>query len=124
MTDTHHPPASHFVDVEKLAWQATRFPGVTMKILWQDENSDAFTGLFRCEPGAQLPRHRHADIEQTYVLEGSLVDEDGTCTRGNFVWREANSIHAAHAPDGCLLLGIFRKPNEFLENVTPGSSSP
>ena len=115
MKGEQDPSGSHFVDVQQLAWQPTRFPGITMKILWQDDQGDAFTGLFRCEAGAELPLHRHTDVEQTYVLEGSLVDEAGSCTTGNFVWREPGSVHAAHSPDGCLLLGIFRKPNEFLD---------
>jgi len=114
---------SHFIDVQQLEWQPTQFPGITMKILWQDDQSDSFTGLFRCEPGAQLPLHRHADVEQTYVLEGSLVDDTGTCTTGNFVWRERGSVHAAHSPDGCLLLGIFQKPNEFLDPDSENSNS-
>ena len=48
------------------------------------------------------------------MLEGSLVDEDGTCTAGNFVWRRAGSVHSAWSPEGCLVLGIFEAPNEFL----------
>ena len=28
-------------------------------------------------PGATLPDHEHVLIEQTYVLEGSLVDKEG-----------------------------------------------
>ena len=115
MTSENKEPGSHFIDVQQLEWQPTQFPGITMKILWRDDQSDSFTGLFRCEAGAQLPLHRHTGIEQTFVLEGSLVDEAGTCTSGNFVWRERGSVHAAHSPDGCLLLGSFQQPNEFLD---------
>ena len=118
MSDGKQKSGSHFVNVQQLDWQPTRFPGISMKILWQDKQSQAFTGLFRCDAGAELPLHRHVDVEQTYVLEGSLVDDAGTCTTGNFVWREAGSVHAAHTPDGCLLLGIFQEPNEFLDPET------
>jgi anti-sigma factor ChrR (cupin superfamily) len=48
------------------------------------------------------------------VLEGTLVDDDGACTAGNFVWRRAGSVHNAWTPDGCVVLGVFEKPNEFL----------
>lgn len=105
---------SVFVDVDALAWQPTPHPGVMIKTLWQDENGDAYTALFRIEPGARLPEHRHTGVEQTYVLEGSLVDEQGECTAGNFVWRRPGSIHTAHSPNGCVALGIFQRPNEFL----------
>jgi len=114
---TLETPGSQFIDVSQLPWQPTRFPGIKMKMLWQDADSEAFTALFLLEPGASLPRHRHTGVEQTFVLEGSLVDEDGTCTAGNFVWRRSGSVHAAHSPDGCLTIGVFQKPNEFLEEL-------
>jgi anti-sigma factor ChrR (cupin superfamily) len=106
---------SVYVDVEQMEWQQTEHPGVTMKMLWRDERGESFTALFRMEPGARLPLHRHLGVEQTFVLEGSLVDETGTCTAGNYVWRHAGSTHSAHSPDGCLAIGIFQKPNKFLE---------
>ena len=65
--------------------------------------------------GARLPRHRHTGLEQSFILQGSLVDEDGACTAGNFVWRRPGSVHGAWSPDGCLVIGIFESPNEFLE---------
>ena len=105
---------SEYLDVESLKWEATEFPGVEQKMLCQDSQSEAFTALFRMQPGAHLPRHRHLGIEQTYVLEGSLVDDEGVCTAGNFVWRYPDSVHEAHSPDGCLTIGIFQRPNEFL----------
>ena len=109
------PLGSEYIDVEKLDWQPTMFPGVMIKILWKQEDGDAYTGLFQLAPGARLPMHRHTGVEQTFVLKGTLVDEDGECTAGNFVWRRPGSVHAAHSPDGCLTLGIFHSPNEFLE---------
>ena len=98
---------------DALQWQPTDFPGVTIKVLWRD--GEAFTALFRMEPGARLPLHRHLGFEQTYVLQGSLVDDEGVCTAGNFVWRYPGSVHSAHSPDGCLSIGIFQTPNEFLD---------
>ena len=65
--------------------------------------------------GAKLPRHRHVALEQTFILEGSLVDDDGECTAGNFVWRRPGSVHRAWSPNGCIGIGIFERPNEFLE---------
>jgi anti-sigma factor ChrR (cupin superfamily) len=105
---------SEYLDVNLIEWQPTGFPGVELKMLCQDTQSEAFTAMFRMQPGARLPRHRHRGIEQTFVLEGSLVDDEGACTAGNFVWRHPGSVHEAHSPDGCLAIGIFQCPNEFL----------
>lgn len=108
-------PGSVYLELDKLEWQPTQLPGVKMKLLWKDETKEGYTALFKMEPGARLPQHRHVGVEQTFVLEGSLVDENGSCEAGNFVWRHPGSVHSAHSPDGCLLLGIFQQPNEFLE---------
>ncbi len=80
--------------------------------------------MFRTAPGAVLPSHRHRGIEQTFVLKGSLVDGDGTCTAGNFVWRDVGSVHSAHSPDGCITIGMFQKPNEFLDDETAECEDP
>ena len=104
---------STYLDVSKIEWEPTPWPGIWNKVLYEDA-SGRRTVLTRMEPGARLPRHRHVGLEQSFVLEGSLVDEDGACTAGNFVWRRAGSIHSAWSPDGCVGLGIFETPNEFL----------
>jgi anti-sigma factor ChrR (cupin superfamily) len=66
------------------------------------------------DPGAVLSDHRPVGLEQSFVIEGRLVDEDGACTAGNFVSRRAGSVHRAWSPDGCVGLGTFDAPNEFL----------
>jgi anti-sigma factor ChrR (cupin superfamily) len=104
---------STFIDLSQITWETTPFPGIETKTLYSDA-SGRRTTLTRLAPGARLPRHRHVGLEQSYVLEGSLVDEDGTCTAGNFVWRRPGSVHSAWSPDGCIVLGIFDAPNEFL----------
>jgi anti-sigma factor ChrR (cupin superfamily) len=108
--------ASRFVDVPGLAWQKTRFPGIEQKVLLADKASGLFTALIRMAPGARLPDHEHVRIEQTYVLEGSLVCPEGECKAGEFVWRPAGSRHEAWGgPQGNLLLGMFQAPNKFFE---------
>jgi anti-sigma factor ChrR (cupin superfamily) len=104
---------SVYLDLAKIDWEPTRFPGVEVKTLYRDA-SGRQTTLTRMARGAVLPRHRHVGLEQSYVLEGTLVDDDGACTAGNFVWRHPGSVHSAWTPDGCVVLGIFDAPNEFL----------
>lgn len=105
---------STYLDVSKIDWEARPFPGVETKTLYRDA-SGRQTTLTRMTPGARLPKHRHVGLEQSWVLQGTLVDDDGTCTAGNFVWRQPGSVHGARSPDGCVVLGIFEAPNEFLE---------
>lgn len=106
--------ASRLVDLEKLPWTPTPFPGIEVKTLLKDEATGLMTCVFRWAAGAVLPMHEHVELEQTFVLEGSLVDEDGEVSAGNFVWRPAGSRHVATAPNGALVLCFFLKPNRFM----------
>jgi anti-sigma factor ChrR (cupin superfamily) len=110
------PLASRFVEVAKLPWEKTRFPGVEMKTLLVDRESGVVTSLMKFAPGARLPDHEHVRIEQTYVLEGTLLCGEGACRAGDYVWRPAGSRHEAWAgPQGGLMLAIFQIPNRFYE---------
>jgi anti-sigma factor ChrR (cupin superfamily) len=106
--------ASRYVDLDALPWRPTAFPGVEIKVLLEDKETGLMTSITRMSPGATLPLHEHAGIEQTYVLEGRLVDEEGEVRAGEYVWRPAGSVHVATAPEGALLLGMFLQPNRFL----------
>jgi anti-sigma factor ChrR (cupin superfamily) len=112
---------SRHVRVSDMEWQETRFPGCEVKTLLFDPDSGLVTVLMRFAPGAVLPDHEHVKIEQTYVLEGKLVDRDGpdadlTVPQGDFVWRPAGSRHSAWCPEGGLILAIFQLPNKFFES--------
>ncbi len=111
---------SHLVRPADMAWQTTRFPGCEAKTLLFDRETGLVTALMRFAPGAVLPDHEHVKIEQTYVIEGTLVDKEGPAAGlavgpGEFVWREAGSRHVAWAPDGALTLAMFQIPNKFHE---------
>ena len=107
-------PRSVYLDVSRIEWEPTKWPGIDIRVLYSEPGGRT-TSLTRMAPGARLPRHRHVGLEQSYVLEGTLVDDDGPCTAGNFVWRRPGSVHSAWSPDGCVVLGVFESPNEFLE---------
>lgn len=114
----HLPPlASRFVDVAALPWAASQMhPGVQTKTLLLEPDSGLLTMLLQMAPGAKLPDHEHVLIEQTWVLQGSLVCGEGVCKAGDFVWRPAGSRHEAWAgPEGGLMLGIFQIPNRFFQ---------
>jgi anti-sigma factor ChrR (cupin superfamily) len=105
--------SSRYIDVEALPWEPSRFPGIENKTLMRNPETGMQTVLTRMAPGSVLTDHMHVDIEQTWVLEGSLVDHEGEAKAGSFVYRPPGSRHTASAPNGALLLGIFLKPNTF-----------
>jgi anti-sigma factor ChrR (cupin superfamily) len=104
----------------EMQWQKTRFPGCEVKTLLFDRESGLVTALMRFEPGATLPDHEHVKIEQTWVLEGTLVDKEGAdaglaAREGEFIWRPTGSRHVAWCPEGGLMLAMFQIPNKFHE---------
>ena len=115
--ETFALPDSTYVDVDKIPWAKTRFPGVEAKILMEQKSTGLTTWLMRWAPGARLPDHEHVEIEQTYVLSGSFSDHSGTCRAGNYVWRKAGSRHEAWTDEGCLMLAVFLKPNKFFDQA-------
>ena len=109
------PLDSRYVTVDDLSWKPTKVPGIDMKILMQDKEAGLLTALFRWEPNTRLPLHEHVEVEQTYVLSGSIEDDEGTVSEGNYVWRPKGNQHYAYSPNGALVLSFFLRPNVFLE---------
>ncbi|MEZ5728696.1 MAG: cupin domain-containing protein [Burkholderiaceae bacterium] len=91
----------------------TRFPGVEIKVLMEDPATGMSTALTRFAAGAVLPAHEHVGLEQSWVLEGELHDDEGVVASGGYVWRPPGSHHTARSPSGCLVLSFFMKPNRF-----------
>ena len=89
--------ASRYISVSNLPWKPTGHPGVEMKVLLEDKESGLLTALFRWQPGAVLPLHEHVEIEQTYMLEGSIIDDEGEVKKGDFVWRPGEPARGALA---------------------------
>ena len=111
--------ASRYLDVPNMPWEKTKFDGIQIKVLYTDD-SGITTALFKLDPGAVVPLHEHTALEQTFVLEGSLADEEGEVTAGNYVWRPKGNRHSAHSPSGALVLSMFLKPNIFLTEDKDG----
>ena len=114
------PLASRYIDVAALPWKPTPTPGIDMKVLMSFPETGLLTALFRWQPGTQLPLHEHVEVEQTYVLEGRIVDDEGEVRAGDFVWRPRGNRHLARAPDGALVISFFLKPNKFIGGELDG----
>jgi anti-sigma factor ChrR (cupin superfamily) len=116
--------ASRFVHAPDMPWeQSAIYPSIETKTLLVDPSTGLLTMLMRLAPGARIPDHEHVLIEQTYVLEGSLVCGEGVCNKGEYVWRPAGSRHEAWAgPQGGLFLAMFQIPNRFFKKEGGGAT--
>ena len=72
-----------------------------MKVLYKDKRAKEATILFETQPGTVIPEHIHGGVEWAFILEGTLEDEEGVCSAGNFVIRAAESRHAPPYPERC-----------------------
>ena len=104
---------STYVKPQDMEWAPTQFAGISIKILYEDKDKGEMTCFLKWAPGATLPMHKHPEIEQSYVIEGSFYDHDGICRAGEFVWRRIGSFHETHSDEGAVILAIYRKPNVF-----------
>jgi anti-sigma factor ChrR (cupin superfamily) len=77
-------------------------------IEWLPVSYDDVTGqgcyLMRMRPGAVTIAHDHVGMEEFLILEGDLVDSDGTVFGpGDFVSYEAGTHHHSSTEGGCLI---------------------
>ena len=104
---------STYVKPSKMDWKPTRFEKVSIKVLYEDPDRGEMTCLLKLEPGAHIPFHKHPEMEQSLVLEGSVEDHDGIATAGDYVWRKPGSAHDNNSPGGAVLFAVYRKPNIY-----------
>lgn len=77
---------------------------------WLPLSADAELGhggryLLRLDPGCEGPVHTHHGYDELLVLEGSIIDSDGTVlSPGDYVMYEPGSTHFTDTPEGCVVL--------------------
>jgi len=60
--------------------------------------------VYRMAPGSRSEPHEHTEDEQFLVIEGELIEHDGTVYRpGDLVWLRAGTRHFSYTETGCLL---------------------
>jgi anti-sigma factor ChrR (cupin superfamily) len=97
---------SHYIDVDAMPWNE-QIPGLRMKVLYKDNEAKEAMVLVEAKPGAVIPEHVHGGVEWAFVLEGTMEDDEGVVSAGNFVYRPAGSRHSVRMPNGAKYLGLF-----------------
>ena len=69
--------------------------------------------VMRMEPGAVTIPHTHECREEFLILEGELIESDGTVLRkGDFASYRPGTRHNSRTETGCLLVGFDWDPPE------------
>lgn len=85
-------------------WDAEREPGTSILQLNPAQPRGVGFYIYRMAPGARSTPHRHGGAEEFVMLEGELIDNDGTVYRpGDVVWLAPGTEHRSHSPGGCLI---------------------
>ena len=66
-------------------------PGISCKLLATDTEKGRVSMLVRLAPGAAYPPHRHAGVEELYLLHGELVIDDKKLYPGDYNRAEAGT---------------------------------
>lgn len=113
MTDTDSDNAARrIIRTASTAFAPYDFEGplqedMTQLSLSYDRESGQGAYMIRMEPGAETIRHVHRRREEYLILEGDLVESDGTeLGPGDYVIYPPGSEHNSRTVNGCLLIGI------------------
>lgn len=77
--------------------------------------------IYRMEPGARSTPHRHGGAEEFVMIEGELIDNDGTVYRaGDVVWLARGTEHTSFTKTGCVI-AVYAEGCE--ETASEGAAS-
>jgi len=82
-------------------------PDMAFLPLSYERRRDVGTYLIRMEPGAETIRHTHENVEEFLILEGRLIEDDGTILEpGDYVHYSPGTRHNSRTDEGCVLIGF------------------
>ena len=71
------------------------------------------TYISKLDPGTKTIPHTHLGYEEFLILDGELIDSDGTIfKKGDFVCYKPNTAHSSFTKKGCLILTFMRGNNK------------
>jgi anti-sigma factor ChrR (cupin superfamily) len=99
-----------------MPWEGTAIKGIETKVLFRDAANGMVTLLVRMAPGTSGPRHRHAEVEESYVLEGDVTISGVEMKPGDYCRAQPGSIHSGLSTrGGCQFITIASERNELLD---------
>lgn len=88
--------------------------GIRCKLLSTDVAMDRVSMLVRLSPGTSYPSHRHAAVEELYLLEGELWIDDRKLLAGDYSRAEPGTTDCrVWSATGCMCLLITSPSDEL-----------
>lgn len=103
------------LDTEDLAWVDKTLAGLSHRMLWRDDTTEASIALIRFQRGAGIPQpHSHAANQFMFCLRGryTYLPTGLTLTPGSFYWNPKGCRHGpTRAEEESVLLEIYDGPH-------------
>jgi 2,4'-dihydroxyacetophenone dioxygenase len=103
------------LQTDDLEWVEKSLAGLSHKMLWRDETTEASIALVRFEQGTGIPSaHSHASNQFMFCLSGRYVylPTGTTLTKGSFYWNPKGSVHGPTlAEETSVLLEMYDGPH-------------
>ena len=91
-------------------------PGMSWHLVSYDKKTQYGTYISKLEAGTKTIPHVHTGYEEFMILEGELIDSDGTIfKKGDLVPFEPNTSHSSFTKKGCLILTFMRGQNNQIK---------
>ena len=105
-----------FVRSARLSWEPGAAQGVEVKQLFADPSGNRTTKMYRMAAGSTYPAHRHADVEDIYVVDGDLLVNGVPMRAGDYCRADAGSLHhGIRTESGCLFIATASERNQLLD---------
>lgn len=99
--------------VAEHAWEPLA-EGVFTAPLYSAAKHGCRAALLHYLPGSKVGKHLHVGFEHILILQGSQIDGTEVYSAGTLVIHKPGSQHDLFSPEGCLALGIWEHPVEFV----------
>jgi hypothetical protein len=111
-------PVSYWAIRERdLDWQDHPTAGVQIAIVHRDEKTRELVGFLRADPGVRYPFHRHAAIEEIFMIEGDLIVGKRVYGAGDYIRSRPGSSHAPYTRGGCRFFFHSSIDDEYPESI-------
>ena len=105
----------HNIDFKPFDRYGSPVPKMSWHIISYDQNNGQGSYVLKMEPGAQTVPHMHMGFEEFLMIEGELIDSDGTVfKKGEFISFKPNSQHSSFSETGALIVVFQRGLNEAI----------
>ena len=107
-------PNISFATLMKDGWKTLPYEyfrdGIEVHWLLKGSAAEPSIAILKYQPGAKVPRHRHAGLETIVILDGIQSDENGDYSAGTLVLNAVGSEHSVWTTDGCTVLIQWNLP--------------